>query len=130
MVDNPQYDFQATELAPNLLATPFGIQTNWHVIMGTVCSGKSTLIDQLAAKGFQTVPEAGRQYFEREMAKGRTIDEIRESEASLLQPIMDVQLRSERGIRPNDVAFLDRALPDCLTFSRVAGLNPNQILAE
>jgi predicted ATPase len=30
---------------------------------------------KLAGKGFQTVPEVARQYFEDEMAKGRTLDE-------------------------------------------------------
>ncbi|MHC4071894.1 MAG: AAA family ATPase, partial [Planctomycetota bacterium] len=53
MLDNPQRDFRTTELDPDLLATPFGIQTNWHVITGAPCSGKTTLIDQLADKGFR-----------------------------------------------------------------------------
>jgi predicted ATPase len=130
MLDNPQHSFRATELDLDLLSTPFGVQTNWHVITGAPCSGKTTLIDQLADKGFQTVPETGRQYIEREMARGRTIDEIRENEATFARGIRDMQLRIEHGLRANDVAFLDRAFPDCLAFFRVAGLNPNEILAE
>jgi predicted ATPase len=130
MLDNPQRSFRATELDPNLLSTPFGVQTNWHVITGAPCSGKTTLIDQLADKGFRTVPETGRQYVEREVARGRTIDEIRQSEATFARAIEDMQLRIEGGLRANDVTFLDRAFPDCLTYHRVCGLNPNQILAE
>jgi len=42
---------------PHLLSTPFGVQTNWHVITGAACSGKTTMIDLLTDKGFQTVPE-------------------------------------------------------------------------
>ena len=45
-------------------------------------------------------------------------------------PIRDLQLEIEGGLRANDVTFLDRAFPDCLAFFRVVGLNPNQILAE
>ena len=60
MVNDSQRDPGAIELDPDLLSTPFGIQTNWHVITGAVCSGKTTLIDLLADKGFQTVPEIGR----------------------------------------------------------------------
>jgi len=130
MLDNPQHDFRATELDLDLLSTPFGVQTNWHVITGAPCSGKTTLIDQLADKGFQTVPETGRQYIEREMARGRTIDEIRENEATFARLIRDMQLRIEGGLRANDVTFLDRAFPDCLAFHRVRGLNPNEILAQ
>jgi len=130
MLDRPQHDYRAAELDPDLLSTPFRVQTNWHVITGTVCSGKTTLIDQLADKGFQTVPEAGRQYLEREMAKGRTIDEIRENAAALVRILMDVMLRTEHGLRANDILFLDRAFPDALAFCRANGVNPNEILAD
>jgi predicted ATPase len=75
MLDNLQNSFRVTKPDPDLLSTPFEVQTNWHVITGAPCSGKTTLIDQLANQGFQTVPEAARQYFEQEMASGRTIDE-------------------------------------------------------
>jgi predicted ATPase len=100
------------------------------VITGTVSSGKTTLIDQLADRGFQTVPEAGRQYFEREMAKGRTIEEIRENPAALTCTLIDIMLGIEHGLRANDLLFLDRAFPDALAFCRVNGLNPNEILAD
>ncbi len=129
MLGSSQHDFRATELDPDLLSTPFGVQTNWHVITGAPCSGKTTLIDQLADKGFQTVPEGARQYLEREVARGRTVDEIREDEATQ-RGIEDMQLRIEGGLRAIDVLFLDRAFPDCLAFCRVFGLNPNEILAE
>ena len=82
MPSSSQHDFRATELDPDLLSTPFRVQTNWHVITGASCSGKTTLIDQLAGKGFQTFPEVARQYFAREIAKGRTMDEIREEQAN------------------------------------------------
>jgi len=130
MPDSPKHDFMTTELDSDLLSTPFGVQTNWHVITGTVSSGITTLIDQLADRGFQTVPEAARQYIEREMAKGRTIDEIRENPAALQRSLNDMMLRIEHGLRANDVLFLDRAFPDALAFCRANGLNPNEILAD
>jgi predicted ATPase len=130
MPDKPLLDFRTTELDPDLLSTPFGVQTNWHVISGTVCSGKTTLIDQLADKGFHTVAEAGRQYFEREIANGRTIDEIRENPAAVTRGLIDVMLRVELGLRTNDILFLDRAFPDALAFCRAYGLDPNEFLAE
>ncbi len=129
MDDNSQHDFRTTELDPDLLSTPFRVQTNWHVITGAACSGKTTLIDLLADQGFQTVSETARQYLDREMGKGRTIDEIFK-DVTTEPGIEDMQLRNEHGLRAIDVVFLDRALPDSLTFRRLAGLNPNEILAD
>jgi predicted ATPase len=129
MKDSQLRDARLTELDPDLLATPFRVHTNWHVITGAVCCGKTTLIDLLADQGFQTVPEIGRQYIEREVARGRRLDEIFGSEADE-RAMTDMQRRTEHGLRATDVAFLDRALPDYLWFWRLFGLNPNELLAE
>ena len=130
MIATPQSNNRDTALDPDLLTTPFRVQTNWHVITGSVCSGKTTLIDQLADRGFQTVPEPGRGYFEREMAKGRTIDEIREDPAALTRSLIQLMLSGEHRLKAKDVLFLDRAFPDALAFCRAYGLNPNEILAD
>ena len=130
MNDSPQHNFGATELDPDLLATPFGVQTNWHVITGAPSCGKTTLIDQLAAKEFQTVPETAHRLIEREMARGRTIDDLRKNWVAIQRPLVDMQLEIEDGLRASDVIFLDRAVPDLLAFRRAYGLNPNDILAD
>jgi predicted ATPase len=130
MLNTPQHDFRTTELDPDLLSTPFGVQTNWHVITGTASCGKTTLIDLLADKGFQTVPETARLYIEREMAKGRTIQEIRENGAAFQRRLIDMQLGIEGGLRAMEVLFLDRGVPDYLAYCRVFGPNPNEFLAE
>jgi predicted ATPase len=130
MLDNPQHDYRFTELDPDLLSTPFRAQTNWHVITGAPSCGKTTLIDQLADKGFHTVPETAHLYITREMALGRKINEILDNRADLQRILIDMQLGIEHELQVNDVTFLDRALPDCLTFNRFVGLNPNEFLAE
>ena len=129
MLDNPQHDFRTTQLDPDLLLTPFGIQTNWHMITGAPCSGKTTLIDLLAEKGFHTVPEVGRQYVAGELAKGRTGDEIRVDKTTQ-SGIAEVTLRIARGLRLDDVVFLDGGFPSSLTYSQLAGLDPNEMLAD
>jgi predicted ATPase len=129
MLDDAQRDSRITELDPELLTTPFRVETNWHVITGAACSGKTTLINLLADKGFETVPEIPRQYIEREVAKGRTLDELFGSEADE-RAITDMQRRAEHGLRATDVVFLDRALPDFLWFWRLFGMDPNELLAE
>jgi predicted ATPase len=124
------HDFSTIELDSDLLSTPFGVQTNWHAITGAPCSGKTTLIDALAGKGFRTVPESGRAYVEGQMAKGRTTRKILGNGAVLQRGILGLQLRAERSLAVNEVAFLDGASPSCLTYLRAMGLNPNAILAE
>jgi predicted ATPase len=130
MLDSSQHDFRTTELDPDLVSTPIGVQTNWHVITGAPSCGKTTLINLLADKGFQTVQESARQYMEREIARGRTIDDIRENGAALQRGIEDMQLSIEGGLQAIDVAFLDGAVPGSLAWYRVFGLNPNEILLE
>jgi predicted ATPase len=130
MPDSSQYAFGATELDPGILSSAFRVQTNWHVITGAPSCGKTTLVDQLAAKGFQTTPEGARLYIETEIAKGRTIDEIRENAVALQLGIRDMQLSIEGELRAIDTVFLDRAVPDCLAWHRLFGMNPNEILLE
>ncbi|MFN2186579.1 MAG: AAA family ATPase [Anaerolineae bacterium] len=110
--------------------TDFEVQTNWHVITGGTCCGKTTLIDLLAEQGFQTVPETGRQVIEREVAKGRTVEEVFRDGATCARMIMDLQLRTEQRLRATDLLFLDRALPGCLPFYRHFGLDESKVLAE
>ena len=123
-------DSQFTELDPDLLSTPFRVQTNWHVFTGAACAGKTTLIDMLAERGYQTVPEAARPLIEREVARGRVLDEIYANGDALAPAVADVQQRVEHGLRAADTIFLDRGLPDSLFFYRNFGLDPNDLLAE
>jgi predicted ATPase len=130
MSASSHYDTRTTALDPDLLSTPFRVQTNWHVITGGPSSGKSTLIDQLADKGFRTVAEIARQHIESEVAKGRTVKEIRADGAAVPRAVMDLQRKTEDGLCARDITFLDRGLPDCFAFFRLAGVNPNDLLAE
>jgi predicted ATPase len=130
MNDHPQHHFKATELDPDLLSTPFRVQTNWHVITGAPSCGKTTLIDQLADRGFQTVPETARLYIEREMDEGRTAHPIRTDAVALQRKIKDIQLRIEFQLNANDALLLDGAVPSSLAWYRAYGLNPNEILPD
>jgi predicted ATPase len=128
MLEDSQHDFKTTELDRDLLSRPFRVQTNWHVIAGAPCSGKTTLIGQLAGKGFQTVLEAGRLYLEQEMAGGQTIHPILEDGAGLQRRIAEMQLGMEGELRAQDVAFLDGAAPSSLAWYRAFGVDPNELL--
>jgi len=116
------------ELDADILSTPFKIETDWHVLTGAACTGKTTLIDMLAEQGYQIVPENARLFFEQEMAKGRILEDIRKDVGSLQRGIAAMQLKVESECQASKMTFLDRALPDSLTFYRLSGLNPNELL--
>jgi predicted ATPase len=99
------------------------------VITGAISCGKTTLINLLADKGFQTLPEQARRYIERELAKGRTLDQVFGNQDDQ-HAITDMRRRAELALRPADIVFLDRGLPDHLWFWRLFGLNPNELLAD
>jgi predicted ATPase len=130
MSDDIQLIGLTKALNQDLLATPFKVRTNWHVITGAQSSGKTTLINDLAGEGFQTVPEVARLFFERELAKGRTIEECLGDKAELERCLMALQLEIEADLPPEEVMFLDRGLPDCLTFYRAFGVDPNEMLLD
>ena len=113
MQNNSQHAYRTAALDLDLLSTPFGVQTNWHVITGASSCGKTTLIKLLAENGFQTVPESARRYMEREIARGRTIDEIHADGAALQCSIEEMQLNVEGRLRASHITFLDGAVPGC-----------------
>lgn len=43
---------------------------------------------------------------------------------------MDLRLEVEGNLQPDEVLFLDRAMPEVITFYRATGLDPNDILPE
>lgn len=124
------YKFIPTELIPELLSTPFRVQTNWHVITGAPSSGKTTVINQLAAEGFQTVPESARLYIENAIAGGQTINQLREDIPAMQHGIHEKQVQIENELITTDFNFLDRGIVDCLAWHRVFGLDPNEFLPD
>ena len=117
------------ELDLDLLATPLAVQTRWYVITGAPSCGKTTLVDQLAGRGYRTVPEIARQYLEGEVARGRAIAEIRADMDFCTRQVLDMQRRIEDALPAGELLFVDRGLPDCLAFFRLAGVDPNDHLA-
>jgi predicted ATPase len=72
----------------------------------------------------------GRTYVAREMAKGRTGNEIFADGTCLVHGILALRLEAEQRLPADEVVFLDRSTADGLTYCRVHGLDPNEILAQ
>jgi len=93
-----------------------------HVITGGPGSGKTSLIDALAAEGFHHMPEAGRAIIQDQVEIGGTALpwEDREAFATLM---LAWEMRSYREAlgAPGPIIF-DRGIPDVIGYLRLCGL--------
>lgn len=103
---------------------------NWYVITGGPSSGKTTVINELRSRGYNTVPESARLYLELQLINGRDINEVRLQQSKVQHNVLNKQIENERNLDPNELTFLDRALPDSLAYYQYLGLTPDEKLIE
>jgi predicted ATPase len=106
------------------------INTNWNVITGGPCTGKTTIVNLLAQRGYQTTTEHARHYIDTQKIRGRTVEEIRRNKKEFQLKVLNMQLAQEASLDVQDQVFLDRALPDALAYHRFLGLKYDENLLE
>lgn len=104
--------------------------TNWYVITGGPSSGKTTTIELLAARGYRTTIEHARHFIDTQRVTGRTVAEIRANQREFQKGVLQMQIEQERSLDPNEMWFLDRALPDALAYYRFLSIEPEPELIE
>lgn len=97
-------------------------QTNWYVITGGPSSGKTTTVNLLQARGYKTTIEHARHYIDTQRVTGKTTEEIRQNQNAFQQGVLDMQIAQEQELSPDEVVFLDRAIPDALAYYRFLDL--------
>ena len=105
------------------MTTGFKNKTGWCVITGAPSSGKTSVISELAQRGFAIQDEVARELIERGLSGGRTLADIRQDAKSLQTRILEVTLAREMVLDTKATIFLDRGLPDSITYFRLAGLD-------
>lgn len=98
--------------------------TRWVVVTGAPCSGKTSVIDELARRGYRVVPEAARAYIEAELKKGRRLDAVKSDPRRFEGHIFRAKRRIEARLPAGERLFLDRALPDSIAYYVLEGLDP------
>ena len=106
------------------------MKTNWYVITGGPSSGKTTTVNLLKELGYKTTIEHARHYIDTQKVTGKTVEEIRGNQVAFQHGILDMQIEQERTLLPDDVVFLDRAIPDALAYYRFLGLPEDEKLRE
>lgn len=89
---------------------------NWYVITGAPSSGKTTTVTALQQKGYKTVSETARTFIDLELAKGKSLDEIRNDERLFQDRVLDMKIVLEQNLIPQDTIFFDRGIPDTLAY--------------
>lgn len=100
--------------------------TNWYVITGAPCSGKTAVIDQLSRQGYHTVPEVARTYIEDQLARGLSLAVIKSDIIAFERHILMEKVRIERDLPKETVCFLDRAVPDSIAYYQLESLDPDE----
>lgn len=101
--------------------------TNWHVITGAPCSGKTTVIDHIESLGYMVVPEVARIYITNEIKKGRALGQIK-GDNSFEYTILAEKIKIEDSLPEDKMLFLDRAVPDSIAYFKLAGLNTDELI--
>jgi predicted ATPase len=104
--------------------------TNWYVITGGPGSGKTTTINLLKTKGYKTTIEHARHYIDTQLVQGKTVEEVRRNQKAFQQGVLEMQIEQEAEIAPEDVVFLDRAIPDAMAYYRFLNIEPDDVLKD
>jgi predicted ATPase len=98
------------------------------VITGGPSSGKTTTVNILKSRGYKTTIEDAGHYIDLQRITGRKIEDIRRNKAVFQRTVVDLQVQQEGLLDPNELVFLDRAIPDSLAYYRFTGLEPTEKL--
>ena len=104
------------------------LKLNWYVITGGPSSGKTTVLEELAKLGYLAYPEAARVFIDKEIAKGKSLREIRKNEADFQKKVLKIKIGVEKKAPKDKIVFFDRAIPDSIAYYQIAGLDPKEIL--
>ena len=100
--------------------------TNWYVITGAPCSGKTSVIFSLERLGYRVVHETARAYIKDELDKGKNLDEIKADMSLFEHNMFYRKIDVESSLPEKAIIFLDRAIPDSIAYFRLAGLDPKE----
>jgi len=101
-------------------------RTNWYVITGAPCSGKTAVICVLEQMGYQVVHEVARAYIDKELGKGKSIAQIKADILSFEHNILYKKIEIENSLSQDATVFFDRAVPDSIGYYMLERLNPDE----
>lgn len=105
-------------------------KTNWYIVTGGPGSGKTTTVNLLRNRGYKTTIEHARHFIDTERITGRTVEEIRKNQIAFQTGVLNMQIEQEAYLLPDEIVFLDRAIPDSLAYYRFLDLPVDERLTK
>ncbi len=106
------------------------IHTKWCAISGAPCSGKTTVINELAKQGFCISPDIARRYIESEIKKGLSKTQVRADLKRFRRIIFLKMFENISNLPTNCTIFHDYALPDNIAFYEIDKIDLTKDLCE
>ena len=100
------------------------------MITGGPGSGKTTMVNLLKARGYKTTIENARHYFDMQRLNGQTVEEVRKHQEQFQLRVLEMQIEVEKALQPDEVVFLDRAIPDALAYYKYLNIIIDPLLAD
>jgi predicted ATPase len=103
---------------------------NFFIVSGGPGSGKSTVLHELAGRGFSFAPEVARQIIQEQIQAGGTALPWIDREAYtrlMLQRSIESYLEYTPALKP---MFSDRGIPDTLCYARLIGLRGDGFIRD
>jgi predicted ATPase len=98
------------------------------VVTGGPGAGKTTTIQELNKKGYLVIDEVARVIVEKALSEGK--EHPAKNRDKFEKDIMHEQIKRERVLDPETIAFLDRGIIDGLIYYELDGLKSPQDLVE
>ena len=105
-------------------------ETNWVVITGAPCSGKTSVIRTFEDMGYPVVHEAARALIDEGLATGMSVSQIKSDILAFESRILERKIAAEQRLPEQQTVFLDRAIPDSIAYYRLENLPPDIPLIE
>ena len=99
-------------------------QTDWVVITGAPCSGKTAVIRELERRGCRVIHEAARAFIEAGLDEGATVEQIRADAHAFEHRILARKAAAEASLPVDRRIYFDRGIPDSIAYFQSAGLDP------
>jgi predicted ATPase len=110
------------------IVTNTSSHTNWVVITGGPCSGKTTIINKLKNLGFDVVHEVGRSVINQKIKDGYKIELLHSNQLELQREIIKRMYETEFALDKTKKIYLDRAVPDGIGFYLYNKLDMKELL--
>lgn len=99
----------------------------WYVITGAPCCGKTSVVQNLAQRGYRVVHETARAVIDEHLRQGLTMSAIKSAPAPFENEILRRKQNIEKTVPDDQIVFFDRGIPDSIAYFVAAGLDPEPV---